>query len=147
MLQATLNQKAPLDHQHDISHVHLLQTALNNRSLVGHQHIISDVSGLQVALDGKLDTNVTDFLGATISIGLHSVVGTQLQMVWLHAGTNTTFDMSNGVISINSAGGAVIADTNQPAHLLSILHPKLRAKFRKARSLASHLTGQLGSLI
>jgi hypothetical protein len=112
MLQATLNQKAPLDHQHDISHVHLLQTALNNRSLVGHQHTISDVSGLQVALDGKLDTNVTDFLGATIGVGLHSVVGTQLQMARLHAGANTTFDMSNGVISIDSAGGAVVDDLN-----------------------------------
>jgi hypothetical protein len=53
--QTQLDNKAALEHSHEISDVNGLQAELNGKSNLGHTHVIDEVTGLQTALDSKSD--------------------------------------------------------------------------------------------
>ena len=56
-LTAMINEKADIEHTHEISEVNDLQTALDNKADAEHTHEIFDVDGLQMILDNKASRN------------------------------------------------------------------------------------------
>jgi hypothetical protein len=52
-LQANIDEKADLEHQHDIADINGLDTELGKKANNGHRHTMDNVEGLSAALDNK----------------------------------------------------------------------------------------------
>ncbi len=68
-LQALLDNKAALTHNHTFAQVPGLQSALDGKSATGHTHTMDQISGLTSALNNKFDKSGGLFLGPVTGQG------------------------------------------------------------------------------
>ena len=68
--QQALNDKADLNHQHEIADVNGLEDALFAKANRQHGHAISDVDGLQEALDNRPTTSQVNTMISDAALGI-----------------------------------------------------------------------------
>lgn len=72
--QQALDEKADLNHQHEIADVNSLEDALFAKANRQHGHAISDVDGLQEALDSRPTTTQVNTMISDAALGIDTAL-------------------------------------------------------------------------